>query len=151
MTQPTLTISIDRTGMVGSPAALDFSATPGDGERGIVNYVDPRLVPQLQTLSADDIHGERLQSWKWQAAILGFDVVLDAAASEDEVTSLVDEIREAVSRMSFSVTVVKDGGTPQVWSCYVGQVNFKDARTRQNLTDHNPVIEVLIPCHPVRS
>lgn len=148
--EPTLDISIDRTGMTPS-TALTFSATPGVGKRGVANYQEPRLSVQAELLSAPDIHGDRLRSWKWQQAILAFDVVLDDSDDEDEVTDLTDEIRTAISRMSFAVTVTKNGGTPQVWSCRVGEVNFKAPRSRNDLQDSNPVLEVLIPCHPVRS
>lgn len=151
MSEPTLTISIDRTSMAGSPAALTFSATPGVGELGITNYGEPQILPQLKTLSADDIHGERTQAWKWAQSILSWDVVTDASATEAESRALVAEIRAAVSRLSYAVTVTVNGATAEVWSCTVGSANYANARTRADLVDHNPVISVSIPCHPVRS
>lgn len=151
MSEPTLTISIDRTGMAGSPAALTFSATPGVGERGITNYREPMLQTRRRTVEADDIHGERTQAWKWQQTILAFDVVTDASATEAESRALVAEIRAAVSRLSYAVTVTVNGATAEVWACTVGSANYRDARMYADLVDHNPVVSVSIPCHPVRS
>ena len=151
MTEPTLTISIDRTGMAGSPAALTFSGTPGVGERGITNYREPQLQTRRRTVEADDIHGERTQAWKWQQSILAFDVVTDDSATESESRALVTEIRAAISRLSYAVTVTVNGATAEVWSCTVGDANYTDDRTYANLVAHNPVISVSIPCHPVRS
>ncbi len=151
MTEPTLTISINRTGMAGSPAALTFSATPAVGELGVTNYREPQLQPRLRTVSADDIHGERTQAWSWQQTILAWDVVTDASATEAESRALVAEIRAAVSRLSYAVTVTVNGATAEVWSCTVGSANYTGDRTYADLVDHNPVIAVSIPCHPVRS
>ncbi len=151
MPEPTFTISIDRTSM--SLAALTFSGTPGVGELGIVrdSYQEPQLQPRLRTVGADDIHGERTQAWKWQQTILAFDVVTDASATEAESRALVAEIRAAVSRLSYAVTVTVNGATAEVWACTVGSANYRDARMYADLVDHNPVVSVSIPCHPVRS
>lgn len=151
MTHPTFTISIDRTGMAGSPAPLTFSGTPGVGKRGVEGFQEPRLQVRRRTVEADDIHGDLTQAWKYQQAILGFNVVLDDSDDEDEVTDLLDEIRAAITRFSYAVTVEKNGGTGEVWSCTVGEANHSGPRTYANLQDHNPVIEVSLPCHPVRS
>lgn len=151
MADPTFTISIDRTGMAGSPAPLTFSGTPGVGELGVVNYREPRLQTRRRTLEADDIHGVRTQAWKWQESILSFDVVTDASSTEAESRGYVTDIRAAISRLSYSVTVTVNGATAEVWACTVGDVNYAADRAYQDLASHNPVLEVSIPCHPVRS
>lgn len=152
MTEPTTVISIDRTGMAGSPAPLTFSATPGVGELGIVNYREPALQPRVRYApSADDIHGEQPLAWSWQQSILSWDVVTDDCANEAESRALVAEIRAAISRLSYLVTVTVNGATPEVWTCVVGEANYTGDRTYADLTDSNPVIGVSLPCNPVRS
>jgi hypothetical protein len=149
MVEPTLVISIDRTSLSLSP--LTFSATPGVGELGIVDYAEPAMQPRTRYATTSDYeHGDEPRGWTWQQTILGFDFVTDASASETESRALVAEVRTAIARLRYSVTVTVDGAPAETWLCNPGTLPSV-ARKRPDLVDSNPVWPLSLPCNPVRT
>jgi hypothetical protein len=149
---PTLTISIDRTGMVGAPAPLTFSATPGVGTLGITDYTEPAVAPQnIYASTSDYEHGETIRGARWHNTLLSWEVVTDAASTEQAAREAIAEVLAAVSRLEYEVTVTVDGAPAETWLAQgYGTVTVNGARTFANLRDHNPVWSITLPVYPTR-
>jgi hypothetical protein len=152
-TDPTLVISIDRSDMVGAPAALTFSATPAAGEYGITEYTEPIVAPaNIYATPSDYEDGERIRGARWQNTILSWDFVTDEAATEQESRNLIADVRAAISRLRYVVTVTADGATGEGWVVQgYGTLSPNGSRTRANLLDHDPIWGLSLPVHPTRS
>jgi hypothetical protein len=146
---PTLVISIDRTSLSLSP--LVFSGTPGVGELGIVDYAEPAMQPRTRYAASSDYeHGDEPRGWTWQQTILGWDFVTDATVSETESRALVAEVRTAIARLRYSVTVTVAGAPAETWLCNPGSLPAVP-RKRPDLVDNNVVWPLSLPCNPVRT
>lgn len=149
MTDPTLTISIDRSSLPGSLAPLVFSAALDATPLGIVGYQPPADVPRYAYApSSADVDGAELVAVAWEHTNLGFDWVADEAASEADVQTAYLEVRAALEQFSFPVTTQVDGAPAQVWTADRGGMN-PSPRTYEDLLNHNPVYSVTIPVQPI--
>lgn len=148
---PTLVISIDRTDM--TLPALVFRGTPGSGELGITEYTEPAMQPRNRYASPSHYYdGEEILGAAWQNAILGWDFVTDEAADEEESRELIAEVRAAISRLEYEVTITVDGAPDEVWLVQgYGTLTPAGARTRANLVDHDPVWAVTLTAYPTRT
>lgn len=146
MSEPTLTISIDRTPLEKAPLVL--SGVDGDGNPiGVMNFQEPGLIPRV-TYAPSPVytHGEVPLAWSYQQGLLSWDSFPDAT-TEAAAEFLYGELVEALTQWpSFPVTIVQSGVT-KLWTCHVGSVQ-PEARTRANLTDHDTVWAVSVPCYP---
>lgn len=147
MTDPTLTISIDRAGL--SLAPLVFSGALDGTTLGIVGYQPPALQSRI-TYAPDsmDVHGSEAIAAAWQQAVLGFDWVRDDDATETQVQASYGEVAAAVGQFSYLVTTQVSGAPAQVWRADMGSVS-PSARTYMDLVNHNPVFAVTIPVYPI--
>jgi hypothetical protein len=148
---PTLTISIDRTGMA-DPSPLTFSATPGVGSLGITEYTEPAVAPQnIYASDSDYEDGETIRGARWHNTLLTWDVVTDAASTEQQARETIAALRAAVSRLEYEVTVTVDGAPAETWLAQgYGTVTVTGARTYANLRDHNPTWSITLPVYPTR-
>lgn len=150
MTNPTLTISVDRTSMSLSP--LVFSGTVGSGYLALSEYQEPVLTPQIRYATPSDYENDDdALSFRLGESILGWSFFTDATATEQASRDLVASVQAALLRISYTVTVTVNGATPEIWTCKPGTVTPVGKRTYGDLLDHNPEFQVTVPCHPVRS
>jgi len=147
MTDPTLTISIDRTGL--SLGALAFSGALDGTTLGIVGYQPPALQSRV-TYAPDsiNIHGSEAIAASWQQAILGFDWVRDGDSTETEVQASYAEVAAAIAQFSYVVTTQVSGAPAQLWRADPGSI-VPAARTYSDLTYRNPVYAVTLPVYPI--
>jgi hypothetical protein len=146
---PTLTISIDRSGMTGSLGPLEFSGKLDGTSLGIVNYQAPAR--QSRTAYAPDsinIHGSEAIGAAWQQAILSFEWVCDTASSETDVQAAYDEVVAALEQFSYPVTTQVSGAPAQSWAADMGSC-APSGRTYADLANTNPVYAVTIPVYPI--
>jgi hypothetical protein len=150
---PNVVITIDDTGVVGAPGDLVFSATPGVGEFGIVEFREIASEANITRVGgAGNIHGEGVPTeWSYQEANLAFSFVTDVSATEAESRAYLATVRAFLGRLRYSVTITVSGSTAETWVGYAGSLTPAAGRSRNDLTDSNPVWNVVIPCHPVRS
>ena len=149
MSEPTVTVSVDRTSMILGP--LVFSGTPGDGQYGLSEYQEPTVTPTIRYATPSDFENDDdALGFRLGESILGWSFFTDGAASEQESRNLVAAVRYALLRISYEVTVTIDGSTPEVWTCKPGVVT-PAKRTYADLVAYNPVFQVTVPCHPVRT
>lgn len=148
----TMTVTIDRSGMAGSPADLVLSGKISDGTAlGLLDYQEPALQPRIRYApSSDYVHGDLPLAWSWQQSVMSFAVMPINPANETAAQAALDDLTAAISRLTYAVTVVKSGVT-EVWTCNAGSMSPAGSRTRLNLTRNIPVWSVSLPCYPVRS
>lgn len=147
----TLTISIDRTGMVGDPDPLVLLAQDGasDTVLFVTGYAEPaKQVRNRFAPPSDFSHGEVPLGWSWQQSLLLFEVT-PFEATETEGKVAIVELEAAISRLSFVVTVTVGDADPYAWTCTAGSITPTTARSYMDLTHSNPSWAVSIPCHPV--
>lgn len=148
MTDPTLTISIDRTSLSLSP--LVFSASLGT-TLGILDYQPPaKQWRRGYAPDSADVHGSELLSAAYQQAILGFDWVRDGDSTETQVQASRVEVEAALAQFSYTVTTQVSGAPAEVWAADPG-AQVPSARTYSNLRHRNPVFDVTIPVYPIAS
>jgi len=150
MTDPTRTISIDRSGMPGALGPLLFSAADDSTELGIYDFQEPGL--QMRVFYAPDsidIHGSEATGASYQQAVLGWDWAADQAASETEVQAAYDEVAAAIAQMSFLVTTQTNGAPARVWAADPGSI-LPSPRDYAELADPRmAVYAVTLPVYPI--
>lgn len=147
MTDPTLTISIDRTSL--SLSALVFSGSLDGTVLGIVNYQPPAFQMRVNYApDSADVHGSEALSASYQQALLSFDWMRDASTTETQVQAAREEVRAALAQFSFTVTTQVSGAPAEVWSASPGSLT-PPARTYMDLTHLTPVFGVSIPVYPI--
>jgi len=148
-----LVISIDRTGMAGSPAALVFRGTRGTGSLGIVGYTEPAEEPLNRYATKSDYDdGQEPRGATMLNSILGLDFTTDAAASEAASRLLIAEVRLAIRRLRYAVTVTTAGATAEVWAVRgYGSLTPAGPRSYADLKGHNPVWSLSLPVNPNRT
>lgn len=147
----TLTISIDRTGMVGDPDPLVLIAHDDEGETvlGVTGYSEPaRQVRNRYAPPSDFAHGQVPLGFTYQQSLLTFEVV-PFDATETQGKAAVLELEAAVARLSYEVTVTVNGAPTYTWTCTAGSVLPVGARSYVDLKYANPSWAVSLPCHPV--
>lgn len=145
---PTLTISIDRTGMPGDPNPLVFTAIDDpDRPLGINDYVQPATQSQIVAIRDDHLHGEKPLRWSYGQAMLQWNT-FPVAATETVAQALLVEIRAALGRLRYEITTQVSGAPAETWTSYAGSV-VPTGRTLENLTHHDPIWAITVPCHPI--
>lgn len=148
----TLTISIDRSGMAGSPAALVFSARLDGVARGITSYDEPSMIARNRYATSSDYDdGDEIRGTTLQQTILAWTFITPNAASEQAHRVLVAEVRAAIGQLRFNVTVTVDGATAEVWRCNRGNLTPVAGRSLVDVALRVAEWAVTLPCHPVRS
>jgi hypothetical protein len=133
-----------------TPLVMDGSEA-GASALGVTAYTEPAVQPRVSYAPTSPyLHGEAPLGWSYQQTLLSFSVAPIAPASEAAARALIETLRAAVTRMSFTVTVNVNGAGNEVWACHVGSVTPAGGRDSVNLRDHNPEWNVSIPCYPVR-
>lgn len=151
-TSPTLTISIDRTGMAGSPGPLVLTGAKATTTTlGVTEYAEPAVQARVQYAPTSVwTHGETALGWSYQQSLLAFSVV-PVGADEDDGRAAITELRAALSRLSFTVTVTVDGAPAETWTCDAGTVEPAGSRTLADLRYNTPTWNVSVPAYPVRA
>lgn len=146
-----LTITIDRTGMTGSPAPLVLSAEDDGTPLGVHAYAPPGRVGRVTYLPDEpDTHGSIPQAASLQQAILAFGVSA-VAASESGMRALIAEVEAALARLSYQVTTMVGDGPAETWLATWGSIELADnsGRDYADLRDADPVYSVSIPVFPI--
>jgi hypothetical protein len=147
-----LTISVDRSGMDGSPAALAFSGRLDGTARGVTSYDEPAMIPRNRYATSSDYEdGDEIRGTTWQQSVLGWSFITPGVASEQEHRTLVAEVREAVSQLRFDVTVAVDGADAETWRCNRGTLTAVAGRTLVDVAHHTAEWSIVLPCNPVRT
>lgn len=151
---PTLIISIDRSDMVGAPAPLVLSGTSGDPlsntALGASGYREPARQARVRYAPASDFaHGEVALGWNWQQSLLQFTAMAPAGTSESVAKAAIAELEEAITRLSYSVTVTVDDAPAYTWACVPGSVTPTADRSYVDLKYGNATWAVDLPCNPV--
>lgn len=151
MTNPTLTVSIDRTSLSLSPLVLNGQHT---GSYGIVRYIPPAMIARLDYMpDSPDVDGSELTSASWQQTILGVDWMPLDAANETAIQTAYAAVLAAIGQFSYTVTTTVNGAPAQVWSADRGsmQLGGSDGRTYVDLAYRVPIYALTIPVYPVPS
>ena len=149
MSDPTLTITLDRTSL--GLGALVLSGSGTANPLGIVAYTPPALQQRIiYAPDAPGVHGSEALAASWQQAVLGFDWCRFDAATEAQVAASYDEVAEALGQFSFLVTTAVSDALAQTWAANAGSL-VPSARTYSDLTYRNPVYAVSIPVYPIPS
>ena len=142
---PTLTISIDRTSLGLGP--LVFSGRTDLNVWGILpGYQQPGLDPETRVASSRFTHGEVATGFKWRQAMHQFDAfpnVTTAAA----LTTAKNEVRAALGRLSYTVTV-NENGQSTTWAAQPG-TSVPSPIDWPELDGLYPAFSITIPCHPL--
>lgn len=153
MADPTLTITIDRTGMAGDPDPLVLVSNRADGTSntvlGCAGFQEPaKQVRRRVAPPSDYMHGDVVLGWSWQQSLLSFEV-LPVEATEAEAKAALAELEAAITRLQFAVTTVVGDAPGLVWTCDAGEAIPTAARSYMDLRLVQPKWAVSIPCHPV--
>jgi hypothetical protein len=149
VTDPTLTISIDRTSLSLSPLA--FSGANDGTTLGVVSYQPPALQWRVTYMpDSIDSHGSEAVGAAYQQALLSFDWVRDGGATETQVKASFDEVVAALGQFSYTVTTQVSGAPAQVWAADPGAL-APSPRTYADLANRTPVFTVTIPVYPIAS
>ena len=141
----TLTISVDRTSLSLGP--LVFSANDDANVWGIMpGYQQPGLVPETRVASSPLTHGEVATRFKWQQALHQFDAFPNVASAA-ALTAAKAEVRAALGRLSYSVTVTENGQAT-IWDCQPGSF-MPSPIDYPELDALHPAFAITIPCHPI--
>jgi hypothetical protein len=150
VTDPTLTISIDRSGMPGALEPLVFSGAVDATPLGIYDYQEPaRQMRVTYAPDSADIHGSEATGAALQQAVLGWDWAADHATSETDVQAAYDEVAAAISQFSYLVTTQVSGAPARVWSADPGSL-IPSPRDYSDLSDPTThVYSVSLPVFPI--
>lgn len=149
MTDPTLTVTIDRSGMPGSLSPLVFSGVRDSTVLGIVGYQPPATQWRIgYAPDAADVHGSEPVSAAYQQAILGFDWLRALGSTETQVQASRKEVEAALAQFSYTVTTQVSGAPAEVWAADPGS-QVPSARTYVDLANRSPVFAVTIPVYPI--
>jgi len=146
----TFLISIDRTLLELDP--LVFSGEDDGTVLGCSGYQEPAMQPRVDYFPTSVFQdGDDPRGWSWQQSILGWDA-FPAVATETLSRAQHAEIVAAITQaLKFPVTVTVGDAAPETWTCNPGSVVYATGRTFADLSYHNPVWAISLPCHPVRS
>lgn len=154
MAVPSLTVTIDRTGMVGAPAPLVLVASRSDVTSntvlGVSGYREPARQMRRRTAPSSDFsHGDVTLGWSWQQSILAFDVTAKPGSTETQVKAAISELEAALARLQFEVTVEVGDAPALTWTCDAGEAIPTGDRSYADLRAVRPSWSVSIPCHTV--
>lgn len=148
-----LVISIDRTSMAGSPAALVFRGTRGSGSYGITEFTEPAEAPLTRYATHSDYDdGDEPRGATMLNSILGWDFTTDVAATEAASRLLIADVRAAIRRLRYPVTVTVAGAPAETWLVRgYGTLTPPGPRSYADLKGHNPVWSLSLPVNPNRT
>lgn len=154
MAEPSLTITIDRTGMAGAPTPLVIVSKASDVASNTVlgcsGYREPsRQMRRRMAPPSDFSHGELTLGWSYQQAALVFDVTAKPGATESQLKAAISELEAAIARLQFTVTVEVGAAPALAWTCDAGEAIPSGPRTYADLSAVRATWSVAIPCHPV--
>lgn len=142
------TISIDRSGLAGSPAPIVMSGLRGEHDWYLLDGF--RLPGKIRNNRYADespfLNGALLVTSTLVQAYLNFDICLTVADAATRATA-VAALEEALGQFTYDVTVDWDG-EETVWTCDPADI----APSPLNIVavrDHAPVMSISIPCYPV--
>lgn len=148
-----LTISIDRTGMVGSPAPLVLVSDRADPASNIAlgcsGFREPakrmrrRIAPP-----SDFLHGDVVLGFAYDQADLSFEVMA-FNATETEAKAALAELEAAIARLQFELTVTVGDSPSLVYVCDAGEAIPVRDRSYVDLKYVHPKWSVSIPCYPI--
>ena len=147
----TLTVTIDRTSLSKSPLVLSAGH---DTTIGLSAYQPPSKVARITYMPDNSsIHGSEAIASSWQQAILGFNALIDQAASEADIASAVSDLTAAVEQFSYTITTQVGNAPAEKWSADMGSITLADSggRVFEDLAHLNPVYSVTIPVYPIPS
>lgn len=150
MIDPTLTISIDRSGMSGSPAPLVLAGDLSE-DLVVVTFAPPAKIWQYgYAPGSADIHGSELTSAALVQALLGFSFY-PLTDSETAMRAAQAEVEAALAQFRYAVTTQISGAPAEVWTCDPGSVQLVDSsgRTYADLANTHPKFSVSIPVYPI--
>lgn len=143
---PTLTLSIDRAAL--SLAPLVLSANDDEHPLGIIEFVEPPLVPRIEGIDDTHLHGTVPLRWSYNQSILAF-TVAPRVETETAAQAVLEELRAAVTQaLRYQVTQTISDAPPKVWTCNPGQIT-PTGRDLLDLRHHWPLRTVSLPCHPI--
>lgn len=149
MTDPTLTVKIDRSGLAVPADDLVFSGNLDETELGIVRYVPPAMMARIGYMpNSRYVDGSEATSAAWEQAMLGFDWVPDTAEDETAIQAAYDEVLEAIGQFSYVVKTQVSGAPEQFWKADRGSM-IPNGRTLIDLKYLVPVYGVTIPVYPI--
>lgn len=149
---PTLVISIDETGVVGATGPLVFSGRlDDDPELGITDFREPASEPIVVYADrATNQHGSIATEWSYPDILHAWSFV-PRVANETELEVQTALIRAFLGRLRYAITITKADAPPATWSCKPGSLTPAESRTRLNITRSNPVWDITVPAHPIRT
>lgn len=151
MTEPVLTVTIDRTGMVGAPAPLVLLGHPGTSNTvlGCSDYREPaKWVNRRMAPPSAFAHGQVVLGMTYEQSLLSF-TVFPEGATEAQGKAAIFELEAAIARLQFEVTVTVGDAPGLVYVCDAGEVVPVGDRTYTDLRYANPKWSVEIPCYPI--
>lgn len=147
MTDPTLTISIDRTSLSLDPLVMLGHGT--DAGLGVSRFTEPGSVSVVTYAPESAYVGPVALATKMGDATLAFDVFPYAAPTEAVARTWIRELAVAIQRLRYPVTVTIGDADPEVWTCKPGSVVPISSRDLVNLRHRDPVWSASLPCHPI--
>jgi hypothetical protein len=146
MTEPTATLSIDRSGLPGAPSPLviagDFSTT-----LGLVSLKTPGKVARIKYApDSDYFAGSEALARTYQQGLISCEVQPDVA-SEAALRTAVADLEAALGQFRYTVTITING-VADVWTCDTASIEPPE-RDYVDLRDFDPVYTVTIPCKPI--
>lgn len=155
MPDPTLVISIDHAGpypVAGAVAPLVFSGSDGSGDFGIVRFREPAVEPEVTYADrGGNHHGDIATAWRYPDVVHDWAFVTDEAGDEPTSRSQLAVVRAFLVRLQYAMTITVAGAPPETWSCKPGSLSPASDRDRNDLADGNPVWNVNLPAHPIRT
>lgn len=146
---PTQIISIDRSGMPGSLAPLEFSARLDGTALGIVNYQPPAFLARNGYAPTNRFRdGSELTSAAWEKTNLAIDWLLVDAANETAIQAACAEVWAAIGQFRFQITTQVSDAPGQIWTADRGSMS----PAPRGLIDTKflcPVYALTIPVHPI--
>lgn len=148
-----LTITIDRTGMVGDPDPLVLVSDRTDAASNIAlgcsGFQEPaRRMRRRIAPPSDFTHGNVTLGWSWDQALLSFDV-MPFDATEAQAKAALAELEAAIARLQFNVTVEVGDAPGLVYLCDAGEAVPVSGRSLVDLRYVRPKWSVEIPCYPI--
>jgi hypothetical protein len=149
---PEVTITLDRSGMPGSPAPLIFYGATGLGGLVILRYMPPAQSARTTYMpDAGDVDGSEAIGSAWQQAVLAWDWRPDGATSETIVQAARNEVLAAIGQFEFEVTTRVSDAPAEVWQADRGSMALggSDGRQYVDLANLIPQYAVTVPVYPI--
>ena len=140
----TFSLSIDRTSLSLPPLVLH-----GDRQAGwclMPGWQMPGQQARIAYAASPYLHGDVATDWTWQQGVMSGDV-LPVAEDRADLDAIVSELRTALGRLSYDVTV-EWNGVSETWRCDPGSMS-PSSLTWISIGRNEPVYSLSIPCYPL--